>query len=77
MDRIHIRCQIQGQLTELQLDKKTMPGETGPCFMITIDGCFKGYISRQKDGGLRPIGAEYFTTQELYIITQQISVVCG
>ena len=56
MDRINIKCPIEGQESDLQFDKKAMPGEAGPCFMISADGCFKGYISRQKNGSYQPIG---------------------
>ena len=64
MDRINFKCPIEGQDVDLQFDKKAMPGEAGPCFMITANGCFKGYISRQKNGTYQPIGT--------LIITQRI-----
>jgi hypothetical protein len=72
MDRINIQCQIDGQPTNLQLDKKAMPGENGPCFMITADGCFKGYVSCQKDGTFKFIGPEYYTSQHLQMIAELI-----
>lgn len=72
MDRIKIKWPIAGQELDLQLDKKAMPGEAGPCYMITAGGCFKGYISRQKNGSYRSIGSPYFTLQELQIITDQV-----
>lgn len=72
MDRINIQCQIDGQPTELQLDKKAMPGETGPCFMITADGCFKGYISRQKNGTFKSIGPGYYSSRDLQMIADRI-----
>lgn len=34
---------ITGNMTELQFDLKKMPGETGPCYMVLIDGMFRGY----------------------------------
>lgn len=59
---------IAGQEVELQLDKKAMPGEAGPCFMITEGGCFKGYISKRKNGGYQPIGTLYFAESDLRAI---------
>ncbi|SDH29043.1 hypothetical protein [Mucilaginibacter gossypii] len=73
MDRINIKCSIEGQEAELQLDKKAMPGEAGPCFMITANGCFKGYISRQKNGSYKSLGTSYYTNTDLQLITDQLS----
>ena len=72
MDRIKITCKIEGQEAELQLDKKAMPGETGPCYMITAGGSFKGYITRQKNGNYHPIGTSYYTLQELQVIGEYL-----
>jgi hypothetical protein len=72
MDRINIKCPIEGQELELQFDKKTMPGEAGLCFMITADGCFKGYISRQKNGTYQPIGTPYYTAKDLQVIGEHL-----
>jgi hypothetical protein len=72
MDRINIICPIEGQESELQLDKKAMPGEAGPCFMITAGGCFKGYIARQKNGSYQPIGVPYYTDEDLRTIGDQL-----
>jgi len=59
---------IAGLEAELQFDKKAMPGEAGPCFMITEGGCFKGYISRKRDGVYQPIGALYYTDTDFKLI---------
>jgi hypothetical protein len=72
MDRIHIKCPIAGEESELQLVKKAMPGEAGPCFMITAAGNFKGYISRQKNGSYQPIGTPYYTADELQVIGEYL-----
>ena len=72
MDRINIKCPIEGQELELQFDKKAMPGEAGPCFMITVGGCFKGYISRQKNVTYQPIGNPYYTAQDLHVIGEHL-----
>jgi hypothetical protein len=77
MDRINIKCPIEGQESNLQLDKKAMPGEAGPCFMITASGCFKGYIARQKNGSYQPIGIPYYTPQDLLAISEQLRKQAG
>jgi hypothetical protein len=71
MERINITLLLDGKQTELQLDKKTMPGETGPCFMITASGCFKGYIS-QKNGSYKSLGVAYYSQEELQNIGEQL-----
>lgn len=76
MDRIKIECLIDGQQIELQLDKKAMPGETGPCYMITAMGFFKGYISRQKNGIYNSLGPLYFTNNELHLISDELRKLC-
>jgi hypothetical protein len=73
MDRINIKCVLAEKEVELQLDKKAMPGETGPCFMITEEGCFKGYIARTKIGSYRLIGSGYYNDDELHIISRELS----
>jgi hypothetical protein len=73
MDRIIIKCPIEGLESELQLDKKAMPGEAGPCFMITANGSFKGYISSQKNGTCKPLGALYYTDADFQIISEKLS----
>lgn len=72
MDRINFKCPIAGQELDLQLDKKAMPGEAGPCFMITAGGCFKGYIARQRNGSYQPIGTPYYTAQDLLVIGEEL-----
>ncbi|MFD0764481.1 hypothetical protein ACFQZI_06430 [Mucilaginibacter lutimaris] len=72
MDRFTIKCLIGDQEMELQLDKKAMPGENGPCFMITSEGSFKGYISRKKNGGYQQIGDTYYTAKDLQAIGEHL-----
>jgi len=73
MDRINIQCLVSGQDTSLQLDKKSMPGEAGPCFMISANGSFQGYIARQKNGSYKFLGTPYYTNEDLHLITEQLS----
>lgn len=72
-NRINIKCPISGQDTHLQLDKKDMPGEPGPCFMISAGGCFKGYIARRKNGSYQFLGTPYYASDELERITDQLT----
>jgi len=72
MDRINIKCRIGDGETELQLDKKSMPGEPGPCFMISDRGYFKGYITRQKNGDFKWLGHPYYSEEDLSRISASI-----
>jgi len=63
---------IAGKEVEVQLDKKAMPGELGPCFMLTESGCFKGYISRQKNYNYKFLGMPYYTNEDLELIIEQL-----
>lgn len=72
MDRINIKCLIGSMETELQLDKKAMPGEAGPCFMISENGCFKGYISQRKNGVFQPLGTPYYNAEDLQVIGENL-----
>ena len=72
MDRINIKCLIDGFDVELQLDKKAMPGEAGPSFMISDKGCFKGYITRQQNGDFKWLGHPYYSEEDLSRISASI-----
>ena len=50
MDRFKISCEWAGKPAEVQFDIKKIPGETGPCYMVSIDGLFRGYIKKEKSG---------------------------
>lgn len=71
MDRINIKCLIEGKEVELQFDKKAMPGEAGPCYMISEAGCFKGYIALQKNREFKQLGTSYYSDQDLQKISLQ------
>lgn len=72
MDRINLKCLIAGREVELQLDKKAMPGEVGPCFMITEAGCFKGYIRKLRNSQFGHLGSSYYSDQDLEIIKREL-----
>lgn len=74
MDRINIKCLIDGREIELQLDKKSMPGEAGPCFMISEAGYFKGYIAL-KHNACKAIGASYYTESDLQVISESLRTI--
>jgi len=48
MDRFKITCEIEDRQVEMQFDRKKMPGEAGPSYMVSIDGLFRGYITKGK-----------------------------
>ncbi len=73
MDRIKIDCVISSQPAELQLDKKALPDEPGPTFMLLVNGCFNGYITKQKDGLYKALGGVSLSEKELLVISQQIN----
>ena len=50
MERFTITCQIAGKQEEIQFDVKKMPGEPGPSYMVSIDGMFRGYITKNRTG---------------------------
>ncbi|WP_345211782.1 hypothetical protein [Mucilaginibacter gynuensis] len=68
MDRIKLQCLLSGVDTSLQFDKKSMPGEAGPCYMITANGSFKGYISRRENGSYQSLGTAYYANEDLEFI---------
>lgn len=65
---------IAGREVDLQLDKKAMPGEAGPCYMITEGGCFKGYIAKQKRGILKQLGFSYYSQEDLQAINTCLDI---
>ena len=55
---------------DLQLDIKKFPDEKGPCFTITQNGLFKGYIGKQRNGSYAILGASAFSTDDLRSINE-------
>jgi len=49
-----------------------MPGEVGPCYMVSIDGLFKGYIKKEKSGQFVQLNNSIFADEDLSIINEQL-----
>ena len=72
MDRIKVSCEIAQKAVELQFDIKKIPGEIGPCYMVSIDGLFKGYITRDSAGHFNRLSNSDFAEEELNIINHHL-----
>ena len=72
MERFKVNCVISNKLVELQFDIKKMPGEIGPCYMISIDGLFKGYIKKEKTGMFSQLMNSNFADEDMSTINEQI-----
>ncbi|OCX54186.1 hypothetical protein BEL04_07960 [Mucilaginibacter sp. PPCGB 2223] len=68
MERFKITCEISHKQVELQFDIKKMPGEVGPCYMVSIDGFFKGYVKSKKAGTFDQLMSSDFTEEEMRTI---------
>lgn len=73
MDRFKLKCTISARLVELQFDIKKMPGEKGPSYMVSIDGMFSGYITKDSSGKFKQVMNSNFTEEDLLMINQQLS----
>jgi hypothetical protein len=73
MDRLQIKCILSTGQADLQLDIKKFPDEKGPCFMITQEGLFKGYIGKQRNGSYTIIGASSFSDDDLQSINDALN----
>lgn len=72
MERFIINCEISNKTIELQFDMKKMPGEVGPCYMVSLDGSFKGYIKMEISGIYSQFMNSYFTEAEMMIINNEL-----
>jgi hypothetical protein len=72
MERFKINCEIANKSVELQFDIKKMPGETGPCYMVTVDGLFKGYIKKEKSGLFGQLMNSNFGENDMFVINEQL-----
>jgi hypothetical protein len=72
MERFKINCEIANKSVELQFDIKKMPGETGPCYMVSVDGLFKGYIKKEKSGSFGQLMNSNFGENDMFVINEQL-----
>lgn len=72
MERFKVKCEISRKLVELQFDIKKMPGETGPCYMVSVDGLFRGYIKREKTGVFSQLMNLNFTEEDMVVINSEL-----
>ncbi len=75
MDRLKIECEILSVNTEIQLDRKSLPDEPGPTFMLSVNGCFNGYLTKQKNGSYRPVGDFNLSEKDVQNISDQIKLI--
>ncbi len=66
---------ITGKITELQFDLKKMPGETGPCYMVSIDGMFRGYIKKENTGTFQQLVNTHFAAEDMAAINEQLTAI--
>jgi len=64
-ERFKMNCEIANKQVELQFDLKKIPGEKGPCFMVTVDGMFKGYVTKDKSGKFIQLMNSNFSENEM------------
>ena len=72
MERFKITCEIAHKPVELQFDIKKMPGEIGPCYMVSVDGLFKGYIKKEKSGAFGQLMNSHFGDNDMVVINEQL-----
>ena len=75
MDRFKINCEWEGKPAEIQFDIKKIPGEKGPCYMVTIDGFFRGYIKKEKDGMFGQLINSNFDEKDMLAINQRVNAI--
>ena len=68
MERFKINSYWGGKPADIQFDIKKIPGETGPCYMISIDGLFRGYIKKEKSGAFNQLMNSDFTEEDIKTI---------
>jgi hypothetical protein len=72
MERFKINCEISGTPVEIQFDIKKIPGEKGPCYMVSMDGMFKGYIKKEKSGSYGQLMNSNFAEADLSAINEEL-----
>lgn len=72
MERFKIVCEISNNSVEVQFDVKKIPDEKGPCYMVSIDGLFRGYIKKEKSGKFGQLMNSNFTEEDMAIISNEL-----
>lgn len=72
IDRFKINCEWAGKPAEIQFDVKKIPGEMGPCYMVSIDGLFRGYIKKEKPGTFSQLTNSNFSDDDMEFINEQL-----
>jgi hypothetical protein len=71
MERARLKCELSGKPVELQLDLKKIPGEKGPCYMVSVNGAFRGYITKNNSGVFHGLTAG-LSDEEISSINEQL-----
>lgn len=74
VERFKIDCEISNKPVQLQFDIKKIPGEVGPCFMVSIDGLFRGYIKKEKSGLFGQLMNSCLTDDLISTINKQLKL---
>ena len=74
MERFKIQCELSCKPVELQFDIKKMPGEIGPCYMVSVDGLFRGYIKRTNTGTFEQLMNKNFSEEDLTTINEELKL---
>lgn len=72
MERFKLNGWLAEKEVEIQFDLKKLPGETGPSYMITVAGTFKGYTTKNRSGEFVKLTNAHFTTDEMTTLNEQL-----
>ncbi|QQL49916.1 hypothetical protein [Mucilaginibacter ginkgonis] len=70
MDRINFSCELSGKVADIQLDIKKIPGEHQPCYMVSVDGLFKGYLKKDTSGQFDQFMSPQLSDEDLAMINK-------
>lgn len=77
MERFTIKCEIFNKPAEVQLDVKKIPGEPGPTYMVSVEGMFRGYITKERSGRYKQLMNAVFTDVDMTIINNELAKMNG
>jgi hypothetical protein len=75
MERFKITCEVSHKPVEFQFDIKKIPDEVGPCYMVSVDGIFRGYVRKEKSGIFGQLMNSDFTSEYMSIINEQLKLI--